>query len=109
MLLYARKALILHLRVMIFYFNTYLPTVFFFLEIVFFYLSEMVPTKFCLLSYLTFGHNCLCFQLKSLNEDNNVHGIIVQMPLDSDNPIGKFSSYNCIKTLRFELFSLLIG
>jgi len=29
----------------------------------------------------------LLAKLKNLNEDNNVHGIIVQMPLDSDNPI----------------------
>lgn len=27
------------------------------------------------------------FQIKRLNEDPNFHGIIVQMPLESDNPI----------------------
>lgn len=27
------------------------------------------------------------FQIHALNNDPNVHGIIVQMPLDSDNPI----------------------
>ena len=36
---------------------------------------------------MLFDYFQLLMKLKKLNGDPNIHGIIVQMPLDSDNPI----------------------
>ncbi|RDD42153.1 C-1-tetrahydrofolate synthase, cytoplasmic [Trichoplax sp. H2] len=50
----------------------------------------------CYLSYCDFLNICIINQVRKLNEDNNIHGMIVQLPLDCVNPVDESICINSI-------------